>query len=54
MFFPGPLNIFVPGDSAFMLLKCMCDNISTEKKNKLKNRLITLTFHMKSGALEEP
>ena len=36
MFFPGPLNIFVPGDSAFMLLKCMCDNISTEKKKQTK------------------
>ena len=36
MFFPGPLNIFVPGDSAFMVLKCMYDNISTEKKKQTK------------------
>ena len=34
MFFPGTPNIFVPGDSVFMLLKCMCINISIEKKNK--------------------
>ena len=32
MFFPGTPNIFVPGDSVFMLLKCMCNNISMEKK----------------------
>ena len=33
MFFPGIPNIFVPRDSVCMLLKCMCNNISTEKKN---------------------
>ena len=32
MFFPGTPNIFVPGDSVFMLFKCMCNNISIEKK----------------------
>ena len=32
MFFPGTPNIFVPGDSVFMLFKCMCHNISIEKK----------------------
>ena len=32
MFFPGTPNIFVPRDSVFMLLKCMCNNISIEKK----------------------
>ena len=31
MFFPGTPNIFVPGDSVFMLFKCMCNNISIEK-----------------------
>ena len=32
MFFPGTLNIFVPGDNVFMFFKCMCNNISIEKK----------------------
>ena len=32
MFFPGTPNIFVPGDSVFMLFKCMGNNISIEKK----------------------
>ena len=32
MFFPGTPNIFVPGDSVFMLFKCMCNNVSIEKK----------------------
>ena len=31
MFSPGTPNIFVPGDSVFMLFKCMCNNISIEK-----------------------
>ena len=31
MFFPGTPNVFVPGDSVFMLFKCMCKNISIEK-----------------------
>ena len=31
MFFPGTLNIFVPGDKVFMLFKCMCHNISIKK-----------------------
>ena len=37
MFFPGTPNIFVPSDSVFMLVKCMCNNISIEKTqtNKL-------------------
>ena len=34
MFFPVTPNIFVPGDSAFMLLKCMCNNILIEKKER--------------------
>ena len=34
MFFPGTPNIFVPGDSVFMLLKCMCNNKSIEKQKK--------------------
>ena len=34
MFFPGTTNIFVPGDSAFLLFKCMCNNISIEKKKQ--------------------
>ena len=32
MFFPGTPNTFVPGDSVFMLFKCMCNNVSIEKK----------------------
>ena len=32
MFFPGTPNIFVPGDSVLMLLKCVCNNIPVEKK----------------------
>ena len=28
MFFPGTNNTFAPGDSVFMLLKCMCNNMS--------------------------
>ena len=32
MFFLGTSDIFVPGDSIFMLLNCMCNNISIEKK----------------------
>ena len=33
MFFPGTPNIFVSGDSVFMLFKSICNNISIEKKN---------------------
>ena len=36
MFFPGTPNIFVPGDSVFMLFKCMCNSMSTEKKSLSK------------------
>ena len=32
MFFLGTPNVFVPSDSVFMLFKCMCNNISIEKK----------------------
>ena len=32
MFFPGTPNIFVPGDSVFMLFKYMCNNILIEKE----------------------
>ena len=28
MLFPGTPNIFVPGDSVFMLFECMCNNMS--------------------------
>ena len=31
MFLSSTSNIFVPGDSDFTLLKCMCNNISKEK-----------------------
>ena len=34
MFFLGTPNIFVPGDGVFMLLKCMCNNISMEKNDR--------------------
>ena len=30
MSFPGTPNIFEPGDSVFMLFKCMCNNILIE------------------------
>ena len=46
MFFPGTFIIFVPSDSVFMLLKCMCNNISIEKKS-LKTRMECFT--LKSG-----
>ena len=36
MFFPGIPSIFVPGDSVFMLFKCMCNYISIVKKEKKK------------------
>ena len=36
MFFAGTANMFVPDDSVFMLLKCMC-NISMEKKSIVCN-----------------
>ena len=42
MFFPGTLNIFTPGDSAFMLLKCMCNNISIEKKSITLSAQLTM------------
>ena len=32
MFFPGTSNVFLPDDSVFILLKCMCNNILIEKK----------------------
>ena len=41
MFFPGTFNIFVPGDSVFMLLKCMCNNILIKKVSLVWNRCIT-------------
>ena len=37
MFFPGTPILFVPGNSVFMLLKCMCYNISIEKKENSKS-----------------
>ena len=37
MFFSGIPNIFVPGDSVFMLFKCMCDDISIEKNIYLES-----------------
>ena len=39
MFFPGTTNIFVPGDSAFLLFKCMCNNIDREKKTGIQSRI---------------
>ena len=38
MFFPGTSKMFVTGDSVFMLLKCMYNNISIEKSNKQTNK----------------
>ena len=38
MFFPGTPNVFVPSDSVFMLFKCMCNNISIEKKTWKKGQ----------------
>ena len=43
MFSPGTLNMFVLGDSVFMLLKCICNNILIEKNtekttNQLSNK----------------
>ena len=32
MFFPVTSSVFVLGDSVFMLFKCMCNDISIEKK----------------------
>ena len=40
MLFPGTPNMFVPGDSVFMLLKFMCNNISIEKKPKKLETLL--------------
>ena len=39
MFFPGTPNIFVPSDSVFMLVKCMCNNISIEKTQTNKHMI---------------
>ena len=33
MFLRGIPSIFVPGDSVFMLLKCICNNTSIEEKD---------------------
>ena len=44
MFFPGTPNIFVTGDSVFMLFKCMRNNISIEKKIVLSTNLILKLF----------
>ena len=40
MFFPGTPSIFVPGDSVFMLLRCMCNNILLEKKTKTQGVMV--------------
>ena len=51
MFFPGTLNIFTPGDSAFMLLKCMCNNTSIEKKSitlSAQLTMISVSFSLSS------
>ena len=37
MFFPGTPNIFVPGDSVFMLFKCMCN-----RKQKITFKFLKL------------
>ena len=42
MFFPGTPNVFVPSDSVFISLKCMCNNISIEKKKLNKEVQIHL------------
>ena len=42
-FFPGTPNILVPGDSAFMLFKCMCNNISIEKKKLFGKKNMSLS-----------
>ena len=39
MFFPGAPNIFLSGDSVFMLFKCMRNNILIEKNKKNKTML---------------
>ena len=31
MLLPGTPNIFVPGNSVFMLFECMCNNMLIEK-----------------------
>ena len=46
MFFPGTPNIFVTGDSVFMLFKCMRNNISIEKKIVLSTNLILKLFQL--------
>ena len=40
MFFPGTPNIFVPGDSVFMLFKWMYNNILIEKKSNTTPSLL--------------
>ena len=47
-FFPGTPNILVPGDSAFMLFKCMCNNISIEKKNFLEKRICPYLINLQN------
>ena len=46
MFFPGTPKTFLPGDSVFMLFKCMCNHISIEKKhsNIVNVRLFTVSY----------
>ena len=43
MFFPSTPNIFIPGDSVFMLLKFIRSNITIEKK-----KLFSLFIYIKS------
>ena len=41
MFFPDTPNIFAPGDSVFMLFRCICNNISIEKNKERKQKQVT-------------
>ena len=49
MFFPGTPNVFVPSDSVFILLKCMCNNISIEKKIKQRSADTLTSFFRKEN-----
>ena len=44
MSFPGTSSVYVPCDSLCMLFKCMCNNISIEKKTRDYLFLLTKIF----------
>ena len=48
MFFPGTPSIFASGDSVYMLLKCMCNNISIEKKTNKQTHDKGVSCHIMS------